>query len=290
MVITGGIVGLVAGIVTIVASAPSPWAKTVALIAGILLVAVLSVVILRSPKRQRVRAGLATIGGGLALVMLVVPFVETVLPVGATTCGTRSDGGSVSGSWGPDREMFTVHEPAPYPVLNSISDNPNIGDERDFFGVKLSTDAAGGWCQSVAAKDGVVLRFRIYVKNSALDGLGSKGAARGVAFQVTKSEERATLQTVAAFLTAENTKPNRIWSQVEASSDKPFRLDLVEGSTRVHSNAKQYDEASAGSGRKIDDAINAWQRLGYGKDDGVILPGYEYALYLVFEMRVTHVG
>lgn len=79
-------------------------------------------------------------------------------PSHLTSCGTLEDGRSVSGGWGPDRELFTIASPAPYPVMNSITDNPVVGDERAFFLVKQSVDQEdGGWCSSARVRDGDVL-------------------------------------------------------------------------------------------------------------------------------------
>lgn len=38
-------------------------------------------------------------------------------------------------AWGPERTIFTTENPAPFNTLNSIIDNPNYGDERNFFSV-----------------------------------------------------------------------------------------------------------------------------------------------------------
>ena len=35
-------------------------------------------------------------------------------------------------AWGPERTTFTMEKPATYPTFNSITNNPTIGDERDF--------------------------------------------------------------------------------------------------------------------------------------------------------------
>ena len=41
--------------------------------------------------------------------------------------------------WGPEREMFTMKNPAKYPSINSIVDNPTIGDERAFLRIGAIT-------------------------------------------------------------------------------------------------------------------------------------------------------
>jgi hypothetical protein len=41
-------------------------------------------------------------------------------------------------AWGPNRSTFTIDSPANYVTFNSITDNPNIGDERNFVGIRES--------------------------------------------------------------------------------------------------------------------------------------------------------
>ena len=38
-------------------------------------------------------------------------------------------------AWGPERETYTMEEPADYATFNSITNNPTLGDERDFVRV-----------------------------------------------------------------------------------------------------------------------------------------------------------
>ena len=52
----------------------------------------------------------------------------------AASLGVVSVAGSAA-AWGPERATFTMEAPATYPVFNSITNNPTIGDERDFVRV-----------------------------------------------------------------------------------------------------------------------------------------------------------
>ena len=44
-------------------------------------------------------------------------------------------------AWGPERDTYTMESPAPRAVFNSITDNPTIGDEREF--VRIGTLKSG---------------------------------------------------------------------------------------------------------------------------------------------------
>src|SRR5687768_17211594 len=46
-------------------------------------------------------------------------------------------------AWGPDRPTYTMENPAPHVTFNSMTNNPNYGDEREFVTVKdLTTGQA----------------------------------------------------------------------------------------------------------------------------------------------------
>ena len=53
----------------------------------------------------------------------------------ATALGLSLTGFISASAWGPERATFTMENPASYPTFNSITDNPTIGDERDFVRV-----------------------------------------------------------------------------------------------------------------------------------------------------------
>ena len=63
-------------------------------------------------KRRLTVAGLAAVA-----VAAIVPFAS-------------------SSAYGPERKTFTMKEPAGYPTFNSITDNPGVGDERNFVRVR----------------------------------------------------------------------------------------------------------------------------------------------------------
>lgn len=41
-------------------------------------------------------------------------------------------------AWGPSRDTYTIENPASHNVFNSITDNPDYGDERNFLRVRDS--------------------------------------------------------------------------------------------------------------------------------------------------------
>lgn len=141
-------------------------------------------------KQRKVEAGAA-----LAAVALIVAFGLPVLakpiedawsPVTGSQLPSSTapaspvpapdqQGANIAPGWGPERQMFTMSRPAAYVTLNSISDNPNIGDERQFYGVRhVAADCKGNdspWERHEKIADGDHLQFRVYAENSVADSL-----------------------------------------------------------------------------------------------------------------------
>lgn len=143
-------------------------------------------------------------------------------------------------AWGPSRTTFTMEHPAAYPVFNSITNNPNYGDEREFTTVK---DITTGEQLSAQTKliPGHEYSVQVYIHNNASETLNASGV--GVAKDVTV---RALLPqyvdgngTVAAFVNAGNTNPGEVYDTAKFTSDKKVELEYVSGSAMLHTNFQQ---------------------------------------------------
>src|SRR3981081_2481322 len=75
-------------------------------------------------------------------------------------------------AWSPDRPTFTMQNPAPYVTFNSITNNPDYGDERTFFdGKDAANTASGGFVDTVNVTSGETVLLRMYVHNNAASNL-----------------------------------------------------------------------------------------------------------------------
>jgi hypothetical protein len=207
-------------------------------------------------------------------------------------CGSLPDGSNVHGNWGPNREMYTMEKPADYPVLNSITNNPNLGDERVFVSVKRD-GSKQSWCSGMTVTDGEVLLVRAYMENSASENLDANGVydAQGVKLRFALPEQAASLNQIWGILNATNTNPKQIYGSVDVAANHPFRLDVVEGSARVEGNSSRMNVGGPGTGMALpeDQLFGAGTLLGYDVSNGVIPPTYAAALYVTFRLRVTFV-
>lgn len=205
------------------------------------------------------------------------PSRECARPDGATVTARR---------FGPDRPIYSLHQPPEHPTLNSILDNPNYGDERAFFDIKLAEDyGQGGFCASKKVTDGDLLLARVYVENSAGDDQSESRSrdAEGVWVRVSPASENGSLTWLTAEVGSDTTKPKRIWSRVELLAPYPVRLDYVSESARIYSNTHP-------EGEPLGSPWNTTSLVGYDTFDGVVRPGYEFSIIIVLVVRVTRVG
>jgi len=56
-------------------------------------------------------------------------------------------------AWGPTRDTFTIEKPADHITFNSITNNPNIGDERNFVGIR-ETGTTNQWSDNMTGRRG----------------------------------------------------------------------------------------------------------------------------------------
>ncbi|WP_143268788.1 hypothetical protein [Amycolatopsis vastitatis] len=198
--------------------------------------------------------------------------------------------------WGPKREMFTLASPASYVTLNSITDNPYVGDERSFYAVRhIDKDCKSNalpWQRHEKIADGDYLLFRVYVENSVADNLDADGShtAQGLRLKVDlpavvgdPATGSAGQAETSATLIADNTNPNKYWYVVLLSSEESVRLDLVPRTSMLNNNH------FGKSGLALPDSFlyEPGMQLGYDKLDGNLRAGYQYALYMSFCVKVS---
>jgi hypothetical protein len=208
---------------------------------------------------------------------------------------TESDSApaGVSAAWGPERTMYTNSEPADHPVMNSIADNPDVGDERIFFVFK---DAAhkedGGWQRAGELKPGRTYVFRMFVNAAGADYL-KVADLRGVTAHVQLPEriggqpedDSAGAVQYCGFLTSSNAQPSQIWSCGVLLAATGVRIFPDPSSVMLYNN--HFGTPSIGPlnlGASI--FTSEGQLLGFDHMDGHVPSGYHYALYLYFELKV----
>ena len=185
--------------------------------------------------------------------------------------------------WGPDRRTFTWDDPAPYATFNSIIDNPQLGDERNFVRIREVKDGEN-FGDEVTVEPGKTYEVYIYYHNNADAhevGKTAIGIADGAAV---KSSFPATVKVgekgvVTGTIFASDTDPLSVWDGAYIYTEQDVYLRYVPGSATIH-NGGALDGQSVGPDYLFGDGA----LLGYNKFSG-ILPGCnEYAGYITYQV------
>ena len=149
-------------------------------------------------------------------------------------------------AWGPERPTFTMASPASYPTFNSITDNPTIGDERDFVRVGEINAAVTDLKNTVEVIPGKQYLVYIYFHNNASATYNDSAHKNvGVALNtklsssfskvITPSEQG----TITATITAKNSNPTAVWDEAYMATSEPkVLLRYVDGSAKIYNDWK----------------------------------------------------
>ena len=151
--------------------------------------------------------------------------------------------------WGPERKMFTMSNPGTYPSINSISDNPTIGDERDFLRI-------GEICPDKTKLSGINYsepfliqpnkRYLVYTychnacSSTYFDEKHDySGAAIGIRLTCfySKTVTPSSSGFVSSTITGDNTIPPSVWSTIKLISKENIILEL-EGPAKIYNDWK----------------------------------------------------
>lgn len=190
-------------------------------------------------------------------------------------------------AYGPvDRATFTFESPAPYVTFNSITNNPDVGDERNFVRVKEAGDS-NTYGENVNLVPGKTYEVSVYYHNNAASNLNDsgKGIAHDVMLRMQMEAAVAAGQTtnVTGFITSPDAKPTEVWDSAKLTNTSAGAIDLnfVAGSAKVTSNG-------AVNGVTLPDSVfTTGTKLGYTALDGVLKGCNEFAGYVVFKVKAN---
>ena len=196
---------------------------------------------------------------------------------------------AASTAWGPERPTYTWAEPAEKVTFNSITDNPKIGDERNFVRIRKAgtTDEL---VDKVELEVGQEYEVSIWFHNNAKSKLnGSEYGGAGIATDVrlrVEQPERVNAGTngiIKGIISASNSDPSEVWDIAYAYSKSTVLTRYVANSATIHSLGNidgqiLSSEAMFGS---------QGAKLGYWNDLWGTLPGCnEYSGYVTYRFVV----
>lgn len=196
-------------------------------------------------------------------------------------------------AWGPDRPTFTMNNPSDHVAFDSITDNPNIGDERNFVGIRPDNGDNGinnVWSDSQAVTGGQTYVVRMYVHNDAASNLNL--VAHDVTAKFNLPTTTGTSVQVDGFLSTSNWGANnsgnngsyyQIYDSATFTGSQPFNVAYIPGTLKYENNS-----VGANGGVALPENIftSSGAKLGYSALDGNIPGCMQYAGYVTFKVKV----
>ena len=162
------------------------------------------------------------------------------------TLGLSLAGVASVSAWGPERSTFTMETPATYPVFNSITNNPTIGDERDFVRVgEIDADVTNLKNEIEVVPGRQYLVYVYFHNNASATFNDSAHNHSGVALKTRMSSSFSTVLTpsdkgkITATITADNTNPASVWDEAYmTTSTEKVLMRYVQGSAKIYNDWK----------------------------------------------------
>lgn len=193
-------------------------------------------------------------------------------------------------AWGPGRAVVDADKGADHVVFNSMTNNPNYGNERQFITVReAGNDSDENYFRNdIKVQPGKEYEVRVLVHNDAnpekypeknLDAINTT-------LKTAISAKTGTSSAITAYLSADNAKPQKIHADVKfnSSSDQEFNLAYVQGSATIYNNGY----AAGGEGKPFSDDMTTQSgaKIGFEKEGDGIVPGcFEYISYVYFKVK-----
>jgi len=156
--------------------------------------------------------------------------------------------------WGPKRQTYTMEQPASSPVLNSITDNPVQGDERNFFQCRDLGMKDAVFADQVIEYPGHTYECYLFFDNDTAPNLAQWAApnlGENPLAMLHDTTARVLLPSAGlqnpgleAHLSASNVlppAPSDVWDSCEFIGFDKITLSYVPGSARMVTNATPKD-------------------------------------------------
>lgn len=149
-------------------------------------------------------------------------------------------------AWGPERTTFTMENPATYPTFNSITNNPTIGDERNFVRVGEVNAKVTDLRDEVEVVPGRQYLVYVYFHNNASSTFNDSAHNNsGVAWKTRMATSFPTILTpsekgtITATITAENSNPPSVWDEAYMTTrNDRVLMHYVAGSAKIYNDWK----------------------------------------------------
>lgn len=225
----------------------------------------------------------------------IFPVIGAVV-AGALSLGQIHGAAHAEGieTWGPkNRPTYTWSNPADHVTFNSMTDNPEIGDESNFVRVR-KVGSQDKFSNNVTVEPGSEYEVFVYYHNNASAKLNDgdhRGIAQNVRLRIDKITDRLEAGHAAVIkgtISASNATPKEVWSTSYLHAKETVSLRYVPNS------AKLSNSGSLNGSTLNDDALfgkDGGTFLGYTKNYWGAIPGCnEYAGYVKFRIKADKAG
>lgn len=203
-----------------------------------------------------------------------------------SVAGSGQPSADESQGWGPKRPTFTMKKPAPYPVLNSITNHDRHGDERNF----LQCRDNGIWTTAIQADSGHVYQCYLWFDNAVapnLDNGNSAARLQNTRVSIRQVKGSQGMPSLVGTLSANNSVS--VWSSCLFSANEPLTITYQRGT--AHMQLLPYDnspglylaEKYKGDTMVSGIATPSGALLGEKKLDGTV---GQNAGYILFDVKV----
>jgi uncharacterized repeat protein (TIGR01451 family)/LPXTG-motif cell wall-anchored protein len=181
-------------------------------------------------------------------------------------------------AWGPDRPTYTIENPADHVTFNSITNNPNIGDERNFVGIR-EAGTTNLWSDDMTVVRDKEYTVRMYVHNNAAANLNK--VAENVTARFTLPTTTGKTVQVDGSITSSNASPTMVYDHAAFKSTEDFNLAYLPGTLKFENNV--FGPNGIALPTSIFDQRGA--TLGYDKLDGKIPGCFQFDGYVSFKVK-----
>lgn len=184
-------------------------------------------------------------------------------------------------AFGPERQTYTIANPADKVTFNSITDNPNWGDERNMVLVRPATSSSNNdWRDTLDVEPGKEYTVKMIVHNNAADNLNLVATNTRVNANIPATT--GTSASIQGAVMSDNATPQKVWDNVVLNSANRFNVGLVPGSARYYNNINNT------TGFTLPDSISsaAGTPVGYETMDGNVPGCFKYSGFAYFNVKI----
>lgn len=143
-------------------------------------------------------------------------------------------------AFGPERETYTMANPADHAVFNSIVDNNVVGDERDFVRISEKRED-GSFVNELELEPGKTYEVQIYYHNDASETYNDSahnyiGVARDTRMSSTFPERinKGEQKAITGRITSTTTDPEAVWDEAYVTAKEDLTLHYVPGTAKIY--------------------------------------------------------